>query len=135
NYKLDLDGAIDSIEQSGGNPIWPKKLWKPILRDEYIKLSEVLALTTLAKPAPSKAIVDEVTWRRAWHATKDAISFAFAERDKELDAYEKHIQHLFDDNHSSSHRNVLQYDRAVRQLIGSRRDILFNDLEHADVAR
>lgn len=100
NYKLDLDSAIDSIEQSGGNPIWPKKLWKPILRDEYIELSEVLAIvsayhipdtaqavsnsfadalesTTLAKPTPSKAIVDENTWHRAWHTTKDTISFTF----------------------------------------------------------
>ncbi|KAJ3910825.1 hypothetical protein F5877DRAFT_86966 [Lentinula edodes] len=44
NFKLDLDEAVESIEQSGVNPIFPKKLWKSVLRDEYIELAEVHAL-------------------------------------------------------------------------------------------
>ncbi|KAE9404315.1 hypothetical protein BT96DRAFT_813719, partial [Gymnopus androsaceus JB14] len=158
NYKLDLDTAVDSIEQSGLNPPFPKKLWKPVLRDEYIELTEVLTMvtayhntdtsrmvsnpfaetlesTTLAKPTPLKAIIDQVTWRRAWQATSKAVAFAFAGRKEELDRYEDHMQHLFDDYCPPFHQNVIQYDRAIRQLIGSRRDILFDNIEHADIAR
>ncbi|KAE9393846.1 hypothetical protein BT96DRAFT_828537, partial [Gymnopus androsaceus JB14] len=158
NYKLDLDTALDSVEQSGLNPWFPKKLWKAVLKDEYVELSEVLAMATtqhkpdtsrsvsnafaealestnLIKPTPSKAIVDQVTWRRAWQGTADAINFAFADRGKELNRYEQHIQRQFDDNRPSFHQNVIQYDRAVRLLIGSRRDLLFDDFEHADIAR
>ncbi|KAJ3851452.1 hypothetical protein EV368DRAFT_43117 [Lentinula lateritia] len=147
NFKLDLDEAIESIEQSGVNPIFPKRLWKSVLRDEYIELAEVhalvstyhhpeaprpasnkfadaLELSTLVKPTPTKAIIDQITWRRAWRATADAISFAFTNRRSELVAYEEHIGRLFDDNLTSFHRNILNYDKAVRQLIGSRRDIL-----------
>ncbi|KAE9400874.1 hypothetical protein BT96DRAFT_938332 [Gymnopus androsaceus JB14] len=117
NHKLDLDTAFDSIEQSGLNPLFPKKLWKSVLRDEYIELSEstrhALESTTLVKPAPSKAIVDQVTWRRAWQETTNAINFAFADREKELNRYEQHIQRLFDDNRSNFHQNIIQYDRAV----------------------
>ncbi|KAH7869239.1 uncharacterized protein C8R40DRAFT_1059897, partial [Lentinula edodes] len=160
NFKLDLDETIESIEQSGVNPIFPKRLWKSVLRDEYIEPAEVhalvatyhhpeaprpasnkfadaLELSTLAKPAPTKAIIDQTTWRRAWRATADAISFAFTNRRTELIAYEEHIGRLFDvdDNLTSFHRNIINYDKAVRQLIGSRRDILFNEFEHAEVAR
>ncbi|KAJ3807913.1 hypothetical protein F5876DRAFT_79246 [Lentinula aff. lateritia] len=100
NFKLDIDEAIKSIKQSGVNPIFPKKLWKSVLRNEYVELAEVhalvatyhhpeapqptsnkfakaLELSTLAKLAPTKAIVDQTTWCRAWRATADAISFAF----------------------------------------------------------
>ncbi|KAJ3874547.1 hypothetical protein F5051DRAFT_335578, partial [Lentinula edodes] len=158
NFKLDLNDAIKSIEQSGINPIFPKKLWKSVLRDEYIELSEVHALvaayhnpeaprlasnkfaealesSTFAKPAPTKAITDQNTWCRAWRATTDAISFAFADRRTELTAYEEHIGRLFDDNLASFHHNIINYDKAVRQLIGSRRDILFDEFDHAEVAR
>ncbi|KAJ3859604.1 hypothetical protein EV359DRAFT_7658, partial [Lentinula novae-zelandiae] len=157
NFRLNLGNAIESIEQSGINPIFPKKLWKSVLRDEYIELSEVHALgatyhvpeaprpaskkfaalksSTLAKPASTKAITDQASWRRAWRATADAISFAFADRRSELIAYEEHVGRLFDDTLPNFHHNVINYDKAVRQLIGSRRDILFDEFEHADVAR
>lgn len=158
NYGADLEAAIDSIERSGLNPIFPRKLWKSVLRDQYIDLTEVLPVvsayhntdpqrsssnpfsealesTTLTKPVPTKAIVDQVTWRRAWQATADAIIFAFATRRRELNQYEQHIQRLFDDNLTSFHRNIIQYDKAVRQLIASRRDILFDEVDHPDVAR
>ncbi|GAW08474.1 protein [Lentinula edodes] len=157
NFRLNLGNAIESIEQSGVNPIFPKKLWKSVLRDEYIELSEVHALgatdyvpkapqpasnkfaalksSTFAKPASTKAITDQASWRRAWRATADAISFAFADRCNELSAYEEHVGRLSDDNLPSFHHNVINYDKAVRQLIGSRRDILFDEFEHSEVAR
>ncbi|KAJ3851885.1 hypothetical protein EV368DRAFT_22523, partial [Lentinula lateritia] len=111
NFKLDIDEAIKSIKQSGVNPIFPKKLWK--------SFAKALELSTLAKLAPTKAIVDQTTWCRAWRATADAISFAFTNCRAELIAYEEHIGRLFDDNLASFHWNVINYDKAVHQLIGS----------------
>ncbi|KAJ3807860.1 hypothetical protein F5876DRAFT_79306 [Lentinula aff. lateritia] len=100
---------------------------------EINKFAEALELSTFAKPAPTKAIVDQTTWRRAWRATADAISFAFTNCHAELIAYEEHIGCLFDDNLASFHRNIINYDKAMHQLIGSRRDILFDEFEHAEI--
>ncbi|KAJ3846713.1 hypothetical protein EV368DRAFT_17871, partial [Lentinula lateritia] len=118
NFKLDLDEAIKSIEQCGVNPIFPKKLWKAVLCNEYIELSEVHALvaayhnpeaprlasnkfaealksSTFTRPAPTKAITDQNTWCRAWRVTADAVSFAFADCCTKLTAYEEHVGRLF----------------------------------------
>ncbi|KIK62599.1 hypothetical protein GYMLUDRAFT_242748 [Collybiopsis luxurians FD-317 M1] len=100
NYGADIDASIKSLEQAGNIPVLPKKIWKSVLRDEFIDLGEVLAqvsslhfipaiqnipnnlaeafeFTTIAKPAPTKAITDQVTWRRAWQSAARAITFAF----------------------------------------------------------
>ncbi|KAJ3908533.1 hypothetical protein F5879DRAFT_783867, partial [Lentinula edodes] len=136
NFRLNLGNAIESIEQSGVNPIFPKKLWKSVLPPQPASNKfAALKSSTFAKPASTKAITDQASWRRAWRATADAISFAFADRCNELSAYEEHVGRLFDDNLPSFHHNVINYDKAVRQLIGSRRDILFDEFEHSEVAR
>lgn len=157
NHKCDLESAIDSIERGGGNPIWPRKLWKPILRDEYVDLAEVLAVildydgqdsthtassafaealegTTIAKPTATKAITNRTTWLQAWYTYKEAVCFIFGDRRPELQAYELHVQRLFNNYQPQLHANIIRYDRAVRQLIGSRRDILFDEVSHPDVA-
>ncbi|KIK60805.1 hypothetical protein GYMLUDRAFT_243973 [Collybiopsis luxurians FD-317 M1] len=100
NYSADIDASIKSLERAGNIPVLPKKIWKSVLRDEFIDLGEVLAqvsslhsvpaiqnipnnlaeafeFTTIAKPAPTKAITDQVTWRRAWQSAARAITFAF----------------------------------------------------------
>ncbi|THU76079.1 hypothetical protein K435DRAFT_879754 [Dendrothele bispora CBS 962.96] len=155
NYSADVDSSIEHLESSGTNPYLPRKQWKFVLRDQYVELSEVLAAvtsyhsgdvqrgngsalsdalegTTLAKPAASKPVLDQVNWRRAWRAVYNAILFAFPNRRKELDRYEDHIQKLFDGHVESNHSNILRYDRAVRAIIGSRRDLLYDDYTHED---
>ncbi|KAE9406671.1 hypothetical protein BT96DRAFT_794739, partial [Gymnopus androsaceus JB14] len=129
NHKRDLDGAIDNIESSGGNPIWPRKLWKPILRDEYIDFTEVLAVVL-----DYDAITNRVTWLQAWYTYKEAVCFVFGSRRRELQAYELHIQRLFNNFQPNVHPSIIKYDKAVRQLIGSRRDILLDEVSHPDVA-
>ncbi|KAJ3833252.1 hypothetical protein F5878DRAFT_633205 [Lentinula raphanica] len=156
NYKRDINAAIESIENSGVNPLFPGRLWGSVLRDEYIELSEVLATvtfsadtlspfsysnpftealatTTLAKPVPTKEITDESTWYRAWSATAEAITFAFPSRSNEVQAYGRHILALFEATRPEFHGNVIRYDRAMRQFIGSRRDILFDEFKHRDL--
>ncbi|KAJ3725466.1 hypothetical protein C8R42DRAFT_575963 [Lentinula raphanica] len=156
NYKRDIDAAIESIENSGVNPLFPGRLWGSVLRDEYIELSEVLATvtfsadtlspfsysnpftealatTTLAKPVPIKEITDESTWYRAWSATAEAITFAFPSRSNEVQAYGRHILALFEATRPEFHGNIIRYDRAMRQFVGSRRDILFDEFKHRDL--
>ncbi|KAJ3816747.1 hypothetical protein F5880DRAFT_1440752, partial [Lentinula raphanica] len=65
----------------------------------------------------------------------NAIAFAFPNRREELNSYSLHIHRLFEDYHSSMHPNVLLYDKAVRQLIGTRRDLLFDETTHPDIVR
>ncbi|KIK61191.1 hypothetical protein GYMLUDRAFT_166782, partial [Collybiopsis luxurians FD-317 M1] len=159
NYSADLDVAIKSIEKSSCNPSFPRKLWRAVLEDQYIELNEVnalvstlqvhdagrtsvpnaladaLELTTLAKRAPSKEITGERAWRWAWQLAAEAITFAFPFRRKELIEYEQHIMGLFNTQHVSVHKNILQYDKAIRQLMGSRRDLLYDDFEQRDFAK
>ncbi|KAE9398520.1 hypothetical protein BT96DRAFT_789855, partial [Gymnopus androsaceus JB14] len=129
NHKRDLDGAVDNIESSRSNPIWPRKLWKPILRDEYIDLTEVLAVVL-----DYDAINNRVTWLQAWYTYKEAVCFVYGSRRRELQAYELHIQRLFNNFQPSVHPSIIKYDKAVCQLIGSRRDILLDEVSHPDVA-
>ncbi|KAJ4480907.1 hypothetical protein J3R30DRAFT_3864432 [Lentinula aciculospora] len=70
-----------------------------------------LESTTFTKSRPTKTIVDGNTWRRPWQATAEAISFAFADRRNELNAYETHTEHLFNDNLPRFHWNIIRYDR------------------------
>ncbi|THU75781.1 hypothetical protein K435DRAFT_594046, partial [Dendrothele bispora CBS 962.96] len=108
NYSADLDYSIEHLESSGTNPYLPRKQWKSILQDRYVELTEVLAAL-----APSKPVMDQVNWRRAWRATSEAILCAFPDRRKELDRYENHIQRLFESHVESTHPNIIRYDRAV----------------------
>ncbi|KAJ3738760.1 hypothetical protein EV360DRAFT_58107 [Lentinula raphanica] len=158
NYKKNIYSAVESIEQCGNIPPFPSKLWRSVLRDEFIDLAEVHAMvaarhnpialaapanafaealqfTSLAKPVDAKAVTDMFAWTRAWLATANAIAFAFPSRRSELDAYTLHIQRFFEDYHPGMHGNVLLYDKAVRQLIGTRRDILFDETTHPDIVR
>ncbi|KAJ3846220.1 hypothetical protein EV368DRAFT_89370 [Lentinula lateritia] len=99
------------------------------------KFAEAPKSSTFAKPAPTKVMTDQTSWRRIWRAKADAISFAFTDRCRELIEYEEHVGRPFDDKLPSFHRNVINYDKAVRQLIGSQRDILFDESEYSEVAR
>ncbi|KAF5367902.1 hypothetical protein D9757_011238 [Collybiopsis confluens] len=158
NYEIDIDAAVNNLLRSGCNPIFPRKQWKAVLQDQYINLSEVFAhisalhksdttptssskiaealeLTTLVKKAPSKDVTDQNSWRQAWRPTIDAVIFAFPERYKEVVKYEQHILQLFDDHIPEIHPNILHYDVAVRQLMGTRSDLLYEDFEHATCRR
>ncbi|KIK62340.1 hypothetical protein GYMLUDRAFT_141693, partial [Collybiopsis luxurians FD-317 M1] len=129
NYSKDLNRAITTIRGSGLNPLFPRKLWKSVLRDEFIKLSE---LTTLTKQAPTKKIDNQNAWQRAWQATADAIVFAFPSHRSEVSAYKKHIQKLFDRRVEALHPNILLYNKAFCQLVRLRSDLLFNKFNNAE---
>ncbi|THV04792.1 hypothetical protein K435DRAFT_961790 [Dendrothele bispora CBS 962.96] len=159
NYTADIDYSIEHLESSGANPYLPRKQWKAILRDQYVELSEVLAAitesyhsgdtqrpagsalsdmfegTTIAKTAPSKPVMDQTNWRRAWRAASEAIICAFPHRRGELDRYENHIQRLFESHIESTHSNIIRYDRAVRTIIGNRKDLLYDDYDREECSR
>ncbi|THU75615.1 hypothetical protein K435DRAFT_582244, partial [Dendrothele bispora CBS 962.96] len=127
NYTADIDYSIEHLESSGANPYLPRKQWKAILRDHA--LSDMFEGTTIAKTAPSKPVMDQTNWRRAWRAASEAIICAFPHRRGELDRYENHIQRLFESHIESTHSNIIRYDRAVRTIIGNRKDLLYDDYD------
>ncbi|KAE9390666.1 hypothetical protein BT96DRAFT_756955, partial [Gymnopus androsaceus JB14] len=90
--------------------------------------AEALEGTTLAKPTATRAITNRVTWLQAWYTYKEAVCFVYGSRRRELQAYELHIQRLFNNFQPSVHPSIIKYDKAVRQLIGSRRDILLDEV-------
>ncbi|KAJ3964241.1 hypothetical protein EV361DRAFT_956133 [Lentinula raphanica] len=134
NYKKNIYSAVESIEQCVHAMVAARH--NPIaLAGPANAFAEALQFTSLAKPVDTKAVTDMFAWTRAWFATANTIAFAFPSRRSELDAYTLHIQRFFEDYHPTMHGNVLLYDKAVRQLIGTRRDILFDETTHPDVVR
>ncbi|KIK50327.1 hypothetical protein GYMLUDRAFT_988519, partial [Collybiopsis luxurians FD-317 M1] len=129
NYSADLNVAIKSIKKSSCNPSFPRKLWRAVLKDQYIELNEVNALVSTLQ------ITGERAWRWAWQLAAEAITFTFPFRRKELIEYEQHIMGLFNTQHVSVHKNILQYDKAICQLMGLRRDLLYDDFEQQDFAK
>lgn len=91
--------------------------------------AKALEGTTIAKPTATKAVTNRTTWLQAWYTYKEAVCFIFGDRRAEL-----HIQRLFNNYQPHLHANIIRYNKAVRQLIGSRRDILLDEINHPDVA-
>ncbi|SJL10798.1 uncharacterized protein ARMOST_14192 [Armillaria ostoyae] len=127
-------------------PSLPDKLWTAILQDDVVDFDEIfssinsatidnektvqigggisLALNTVKA---STKVTQHGHWVIAWQAYTEAVLFAFPSRRHELNAYLRHINKLFGVCHDSLHYRVINYDRAARIIIGSRRDVLFSD--------
>ncbi|KIK58558.1 hypothetical protein GYMLUDRAFT_170707, partial [Collybiopsis luxurians FD-317 M1] len=68
-------------------------------------------------------------WINAFRIFEQAVLFAFKGREFELRGYWEHVNNLFAATHVSLHHRVINYDRAVRIHVGSRRDTLLHEVE------
>ncbi|KAK0229573.1 hypothetical protein EDD85DRAFT_973357 [Armillaria nabsnona] len=145
-YGKNIKKAKRDLRMSLKCPSLPDKLWTAILQDDVVDFDEIftsinsatidnkktvqiggglsLALNTVKA---STKITQHGHWVIAWQAYTEAVLFAFPSRRHELNAYLHHINKLFGVCHDSLHYRVINYDRAARIIIGSRRDVLFSD--------
>jgi hypothetical protein len=81
-------------------------------------------------------ITTESEWRAAWNRAARALSFAFPHRTAELDAYLKYISSMFAQTEKAAHGQVILFDKAVRNRVGSSRRYelcdfdAFQDIHH-----
>ncbi|TFY74939.1 hypothetical protein EWM64_g9073, partial [Hericium alpestre] len=94
------------------------------------KLKERLGRVSLSLDdvAPAKVVKSQGEWMSAWTRTSEAIAFVFCHRCDELTQYSAYISSLFTSILEANHGRVLQYDRAVRLRVSSRRDLYLTDV-------
>ncbi|KAJ3751962.1 hypothetical protein EV360DRAFT_89206 [Lentinula raphanica] len=145
NYSLDLKNALQSLEVAIAKPSLPKGQWKNILLDGYVDFDDLLGNlftseleetslylngdTTLEfrRPRTVTKVNTHGQWINAFRVYEEAVNFAFPGRQPELQVYWNHIHYLFAALQPVLHHRVINYDRAVRIFVGSRRDILLNE--------
>ncbi|KAJ3969352.1 hypothetical protein EV361DRAFT_804023 [Lentinula raphanica] len=147
NYSLDTKNALQSLDVAIAKPSLPKSQWKNVLLDGYVDFDDLLGNlftteleetslylsgeTTLEfrRPKPVTKVNTHGQWINAFRVYEEAVNFAFAGRQPELQAYWSHIHYLFAAMQPVLHHRVINYDKAVRIFVGSRRDILLNEVE------
>ncbi|KAJ3831113.1 hypothetical protein EV361DRAFT_813456 [Lentinula raphanica] len=147
DYSLDLKNALQSLDVAIAKPSLPKGQWKNVLLDGYVDFDDLLGNlftteleetslylsgeTTLEfrRPKPVTKVNTHGQWINAFRIYEEAVNFAFPGRQSELQAYWSHIHFLFAAMQPVLHHRVINYDRAVRIFVGSRRDILLNEVE------
>ncbi|KAG2043370.1 hypothetical protein BDR03DRAFT_818417, partial [Suillus americanus] len=66
-------------------------------------------------------IATESEWITAWRRAARALRFAFPHRTAELDAYFEYICSMFAQSAKAAHGQVILFDKAVRNRVGSSR--------------
>ncbi|KAJ7509726.1 hypothetical protein B0H11DRAFT_1658636, partial [Mycena galericulata] len=122
NYTHNTKEAMRLIRSHAGCPSFTETGWKDVLEGNYVDFDEV-AQTLL----DYKQIDSQGQWVDVWGKFKRCVSFAFADRNDELDAYFDYIQRLFSGSSPELAHNVIACDKAIRRFIGSSKTTLFND--------
>jgi hypothetical protein len=153
------DWAVDpkfvraSITNSAACPDFPYSEWGNIINGRAVNLDQVfsafyttsndnrhvtqlgnLEITSDAASTPSKIIKRDSEWRNSWEKAEDAYCYLMPHRGGELKKYGRHITKIFFATNEIFHYRVIQYDKAVRAFVASRRDVLLGDYEEfADI--
>ncbi|KIK53142.1 hypothetical protein GYMLUDRAFT_134196, partial [Collybiopsis luxurians FD-317 M1] len=144
-YSAGIKDALKDLDIALNKPSLPKAQWTNVLLDNYVNLDEILghSFTTEAeyqgvflvgsttlefkKPRVVSKITSHDQWLNAFRTYEQAVHFAFKGREFEL-GYSDHINNLFATTHTSLHHRIINYNRAARIYVGSRRDILLHEI-------
>jgi hypothetical protein len=107
-----------------GCPEFPHTEWDNIIAGRPVDLGVVLS-----DDGRSQTVTTFTDWNRAWMQLAKAYRFAFPHRTEELRAYEEYIINKFDSNHVPYHFRIINFDKAVRKRVGSRRDLELSDFQ------
>ncbi|KIK68764.1 hypothetical protein GYMLUDRAFT_153648 [Collybiopsis luxurians FD-317 M1] len=148
-----IKGALKDLDVILNKPSLPKAQWTNVLLDNYVDFDKItshsftteaedqgfflVGNTTLEfkKPKVVSKINSHAQWISAFRTYEQAVLFAFKGREFELRGYSDHINNLFAATHVSLHHRVINYDRAARIYIGSRRDVLLHEVEKFNFIR
>ncbi|KAJ7125748.1 hypothetical protein C8R43DRAFT_1135075 [Mycena crocata] len=141
----DVKEAVRDLLNTFHAPAIPESLWKNVLLDRFVDFDTILAgafstdaeesqqlvlgdsHVEIKKPKLVTKISTHGQWINAFRTYEDAVNFAFDGRVDELRAYWGHINDLFSTRNPSLHGRIINYDRAARNFVGLRRDILLSE--------
>jgi hypothetical protein len=148
------DWAVDpkfvraSITNSAACPDFPYSEWGNIINGWAVNLDQVfsafyttsndnwhvtqlgnLEITSDAASTPSKIIKKDSEWRSSWEKAEDAYLYLMPHRGGELKKYGRYITKIFFATNEIYHYWVIQFDKAVRAFVASRRDVLLGDYD------
>lgn len=144
-YGADPKAALRSLRLSLNCPEFPLSEWKKILEGSWVNLDMVISglfATTnndersevvgdleikYSTVNPTKKVSDSGQWSTAFNRLVDATKFAFPHREQELRKYGEYINACFSAAHKSFHYRIINYDIAVRQFVGGRRNLQLTD--------
>jgi len=69
-------------------------------------------------------------WATAWRSALRAIAFIFDHRERELAEYGEYIERLFATKRPTSHRQVILFDKGVRNEVGGGQTLLLTDYQY-----
>jgi hypothetical protein len=153
-WASDLKGIRSSIVNSAGCPDFPHSEWGNIVAGKAVNLDQVLSsiyttvsdnrsitkigeleITSEAAAPASKTVKTHGEWTTAWHKTEIAYQYIMPHRTNELRKYGDHMSQLFSAFGTSTHGRLINYDKAVRTLVASRRDITLSDYNEFQALR
>ncbi|KAI0784798.1 hypothetical protein C8Q75DRAFT_723822, partial [Abortiporus biennis] len=144
NYMQNVKFSVRQILCHPSCPDVPEDIWNDILKSNYVDFNKILlALFTLEgdpKPSfeirelklsssqtkPTRHIKSHGEWVLVWFKYQSAVSFAFPHRLQELQDYFTHINSNFSALPDASYK-VVNYDRAIRSLVGRSNQYLLTD--------
>ena len=126
----------------------PMSEWEHIIKGEAVDLDKVLSsLHRVSVDSERKASVGDTEisisgvetkrkvetsseWATSWRSASRAIAFVFEHREQELAEYGDYIERLFAAKRSSSHGQVILFDRGVRNEVGGGQSLLLTDYQY-----
>jgi hypothetical protein len=154
SWSADPKGLRFSIINSADCPEFPFSEWTNIIAGKAISLDQVLSAmyTTIsdnrsthkvggieivseAAAQPTKIVRSHGEWAAAWQKAQAAYIYVMPHRAEELRKYGDHISQLFSAFGGNNHGRIINYDKAVRTLIASRRNVTLGDYHEFQALR
>ncbi|KAJ7069560.1 hypothetical protein C8F01DRAFT_1113180 [Mycena amicta] len=127
-------------------PRFPASLWKYVILNQFVDFDAIIANTFTAEPDQAQQIVigdtgielqkaktvSKITthaqWNSAFWQFYAAVTFAFPNRQNELQTYWNYVNSLFTAAHPGTHSRIIQFDRAARGEISQTPRLLYSDV-------
>ncbi|KAF9071394.1 hypothetical protein BDP27DRAFT_1419184 [Rhodocollybia butyracea] len=144
NHTRDINECVRLVTNKGKLPNFPRDLWKAILLDTFVEFEYILAdefsttatediITENGVTIPTRINKTKIPvntahdWHAVWRIYARAVTTIFPTRKFELEKYDQHMFKLFRATPIPIHHRIFAYDRAVRRLIGQKRNVLFDE--------
>src|ERR1700678_2647699 len=148
-FNRDIKSAKLFIKLAPGAPRGiPMSEWEHIFKGEPIDLDKILSLLhrvtfdserkasvgdteiSISSVETKRKVETSLEWSMSWRSASRAIAFVFIHREQELAEYGDYIERPFAAKRSSSHGQVILFDKGVRNEVGGGQIILLTDYQH-----
>jgi hypothetical protein len=153
-WSVDPKTVKNSITQSASCPEFPQSEWVNIIAGKAVSLDHILSATytTIAdnrnvtkfgnieitsenSAPPLKLVKTHGEWSAAWQKAQIAYTYVMPHRATELQRYGDHISQLFSAFSPANHGRIINYDKALRTLVASRRNVTLGDYHEFQALR